>query len=43
MHGLLSGDAKGAKDCFAAAVATGEKGTEEYVEAGRELTSLPKP
>jgi hypothetical protein len=40
---LFSGDSKGAQDCFAKAVATGSKGSEEFVEAGREAAKLQKP
>ena len=39
----ISGDTKGARDCFAHAIATGSKGSEEFVEANRELTALPQP
>jgi len=42
MHNLLTGDPKVARDCFTAAVATGAKGSEEYVEANRELALPPK-
>ncbi len=43
MHNLLSGDAKEAKDCFNSAVATQSKGSEEFVEANRQLAAPPKP
>jgi len=42
MHNLLSGESKVAKDCFAEAVATRAKGSEEFVEANRELAGAPK-
>ena len=32
----FSGDSKGAQDCFAKAIATGAKGSEEFIEASRE-------
>jgi hypothetical protein len=31
----------GARDCFNKAIATNSKGSEEYVEAQRELSTLP--
>lgn len=43
MQKLLSGDPKDAHECFTAAVATGQKGSEEYVEASRELAATQKP
>jgi tetratricopeptide (TPR) repeat protein len=39
----LSGDTKGAQDCFARAIATGAKGSEEFVEANREAAKSQKP
>ena len=42
MHNLLAGEPKEAKDGFAAAVATGAKGSEEFVEANRALTQVSK-
>ena len=39
----LSGDTKGAPDCFAKAMATGAKGSEEYVEANRQAAVPPTP
>jgi len=43
MSKRLSGDAKGAQDCFAKAIATESKGSEEFVEANREAAELQKP
>jgi lipoprotein NlpI len=43
MHNLLSGDPKEARQCFDQAVATDAKGSEEYIEATRELATLPQP
>jgi tetratricopeptide (TPR) repeat protein len=37
----LGGNTPGARDCFNKAIATGSKGSEEYVEAKRELDALP--
>jgi lipoprotein NlpI len=37
MSKRFAGDIKGAMDCFAKAIATGSKGSEEYVEAQRAL------
>jgi lipoprotein NlpI len=39
-HSLQTGDPKEARECFTQAVATGAKGSEEYVEANRLLTTL---
>jgi len=39
----LAGDDKGAQACFAQATATGEKSSEEYVEANRETSQSPQP
>jgi lipoprotein NlpI len=39
IHKRLSGDAKGAQECFAKAIATGAKGSEEFVEANRLLAT----
>jgi tetratricopeptide (TPR) repeat protein len=39
----LTGDTAGAKDCFTQAIATDSKGSEEFVEANRELAALPNP
>jgi lipoprotein NlpI len=38
----LSGDSTGAQDCFARAIATGAKGSEEFVEANREAAQSQK-
>jgi tetratricopeptide (TPR) repeat protein len=38
----LSGDSKGAQDCFAKAIATGSKGSEEFIEASREAAESQK-
>ena len=40
-HTLLSGDPKEARECFTQAIATGSKGSEEFIEANRALTSPP--
>ena len=40
---FFSGDTKGALDCFQKAVATGQKVSEIYIEAQREVTNLQKP
>lgn len=37
----LAGNTAAARDCFAKAIATDSKGSEEYVEAKREMASLP--
>jgi lipoprotein NlpI len=42
MSSRLSGDSKTAIDSFTKAIATGSRGSEEYVEANRELTELKK-
>jgi lipoprotein NlpI len=42
MHSLLSGNSKEAQDCFTAAVATGAKSFDEFVEATRQLAALQK-
>ena len=39
----LSGDPKAAQDCFAQAIATGSKSSEEFAEANREAAELQKP
>jgi len=36
----FTGDSKGAQDCFAKAIATGAKGSEELIEASREAAAL---
>jgi len=38
----LSGDSKGAQDCFVKAIATGSKGSEEFIEASREAAESQK-
>jgi len=38
----LSGDSKGAQDCFAKAIATESKGSEEFIEASREAAESQK-
>jgi len=43
MFKRLSGDNKGAQDCFTKAVATGAKSCEEFVEANREMAALQNP
>jgi lipoprotein NlpI len=43
IHNRLSGDSKEAQECFAQAIATGSTGSEEFVEANRELTQLQQP
>ncbi len=43
MYSRLSGDAKGAQANLAKAVATNSTGSEEFVEANRELAKLPQP
>ena len=40
MSALLSGDARDARECFTQSVATGAKGSEEYIEANRELATM---
>jgi lipoprotein NlpI len=40
---ILSGDIKGAQDCFQKSIATQAKGSEEVTEAQRELTKLQPP
>lgn len=40
---LLSGDAREARECFTQAVATQSKGSEEFIEANRELAALSAP
>jgi len=42
-HNLLTGEAKEARECFTQAVATGSKGSEEFIEANRELTTPTAP
>ncbi len=37
----LTHNTAGARDCFTKAIATNSKGSEEYVEAQREITALP--
>ena len=37
----LAGNTAGARDCFNKAIATDSKGSEEYIEAKREIASLP--
>jgi tetratricopeptide (TPR) repeat protein len=41
MQQLFNNNKPGARDCFAKAIATGSKGSEEYVEAKREMALLP--
>ena len=39
----FAGDTKGAQNCFAQAIATGSKGSDEFVEANREAAKLATP
>jgi tetratricopeptide (TPR) repeat protein len=41
MYSLLNSDPKEARECFTQAIATGAKGSEEYIEANRQLAALP--
>jgi lipoprotein NlpI len=43
MHDRLSGGSKEAQECFAQAIATGSKGSEEFIEAGREAAQPQTP
>ena len=43
MQKKYAGDAQGAADCFAKAIATGAKGSEEFIEASRELSEVKSP
>ena len=40
MH-RINGDIPGARDCFSKAIATDSKGSEEFIEAKREMAALP--
>jgi lipoprotein NlpI len=42
MFKRVSGDSKGAQDCFAKSIATGSKSSEEYIEAARETAGAQK-
>lgn len=42
MHKHFSGDLKGTQDCFVKAIATGSKGSEEFVEANRVMATSQK-